>query len=147
MNASQLVKKIIEDNIYFTIATFDGSKPWASTLYYCVDSSYNFYFLSEKTSRHCQNILKNGMVSATIFDSHQPEGEGNGLQFEGKAKEIPFENIEDALKHYSTKFLPLSKGFFKDNQHYAIYKIEVDHFYTLDPEQEDKDVRIEVFLN
>ncbi len=69
MTVAQIVRKIIHDNIYFTIASFDGSKPWASTLYYCVDSKYNFYFLSEKTSRHCQNIKLNGLVAGTIFDS------------------------------------------------------------------------------
>ena len=82
-------KKIIKENIYLTIATstIDG-KPWISPLFFAYDENYNLYWISNKDSLHSQLIRKNHRVAIVIFDSSAPEGKGNGVYFDAKAKEL-----------------------------------------------------------
>lgn len=83
---NEIAKKIIEENIYMTIATSDENGiPWVAPLFYAVDDSYNFYFISQLSSLHSKHILKNPNVAFAIFDSHQKEGSGSGVQGSGKA--------------------------------------------------------------
>ena len=82
-------KKIIEDNIYLTIATstIDG-KPWISPLFFAYDENYNFYWISGKNSLHSQLISRNPNIAIVIFDSTAPVGKGDGVYFEAEAEEL-----------------------------------------------------------
>lgn len=87
-------KKIIADNIYLTLATSSKKgKPWISPLFFAYDEKYNLYWVSNKNSLHSKLVRQNPKVAITIFDSHAPEGLGDGVYFEASAKEL--ENIRD----------------------------------------------------
>ena len=81
-------KKIIEENIYLTVATSDGSKPWVSPLFFAYDKDYNFYWASGKDALHSIFIRSNQKVAIVIFDSRAPEGEGDGVYFESTCVEL-----------------------------------------------------------
>ena len=81
-------KKIIEENIYLTVATSDGSKPWVSPLFFAYDKDYNFYWASGKDALHSRFIRSNQKVAIVIFDSRAPEGEGDGVYFESTCVEL-----------------------------------------------------------
>lgn len=140
MNSKKLAKlarKIIKTNIYLTLAT-GIKRPWASPVYYCFDHDFNFYFISQLSSRHIKNILQNPRVGFAIFDSHQKEGTGNGVQGEGRVVFLKKKDqIKLGLKWYkATDEYPVN---------YRLFKINTKHFYILDPEtQEDIRVRIEI---
>ena len=137
-------KEIIKDNIYLTLATSDGEEAWATPLYYCSDNEYNFYFISQLDSLHTVNFLKNPKVSFAIFDSHQPEGQGNGVQGNGKVSLLEGDKeITDALKYYSTTFIDLNLKSFKNNSPYKLFKLSTKQFFVLDPDA-DTDKRVEV---
>ena len=82
-------KKIIDENVYFTIATASESgNPWVSPLWGVHDSNYNFYWGSPSNTKHSGFLRENPRSAVVIFDSKAPEGTGEGVYFEGKAYEI-----------------------------------------------------------
>lgn len=139
----QLAKDIIAKNIYLTLGTTDGTICWSAPVYYGIDPIYTFYFVSQMNSLHIQHILKNPDVSFTIFDSHQKEGTGNGVQGSGKVYLLPENQLDEAFKWYHTTFIEMKKESFIGNAPYRFFKLIPDHFYVLDPD-EPLDVRREV---
>lgn len=137
-------RDIVRNNIYLTLATSD-SEPWAAPMYYCIDDKFNFYFISQMDSVHIQHILKNLKVAFAIFDSHSPEGEGNGIQGSGKVYPLKEDDFSEAFKWYKTKFIDLKPENLKGEAPYRLFKIVPEHFYILDPES-NLDKRVEVFL-
>lgn len=85
----QKAKKIIAENIYMTVAVAspDGI-PWIFSVLYAYDRKYNFYWVSDKNSRHSKMIQENPKCALAIFDSTAPEGEGDGIFIEAQAKEL-----------------------------------------------------------
>ncbi len=78
-------RQIIEENIYMTIATSSKSgRPWISPVFFAYDENYNLFWGSNKNSLHSQLIRSNPEVAIVIFDSQAPEGEGDGVYFEGR---------------------------------------------------------------
>lgn len=91
-------RSIVASNIFMCLATSGkGNKPWASTVRYHVDKSYNFYFVSSKNSRHMQNIRFNPSVSFSIYDSRARESEIDGLQADATAKILEGKEIDRVL--------------------------------------------------
>lgn len=82
-------KKIIEENLYATIATSSkNGEPWASPVYVAYNPSYIFYWGSGKNAKHSQNIRENNRVTLIIFDSQASFGKGRGVYIEAKAYEL-----------------------------------------------------------
>ena len=143
---NQLAKDTITQNIYLTLSTTDKETSWAAPLFYCTDSENNFYYISQMDSLHTQHILKNPKVAFAIFDSHAPEGKGNGIQASGVVKLLETDvEIHNALKYYRTTFIDCKPEDFTGNKPYRLFRITPDKFYVLDPEA-DVDKRIEVQL-
>jgi uncharacterized protein YhbP (UPF0306 family) len=138
-------KNIIKNNIYLTLGTADGD-PWVAPLFYCTDPQHNFYFISQLDSLHTRHLLKHPGIAFAIFDSHQKEGSGNGLQVSGKAYLIPENELDEALKWYHTTFIKLTKELLLGPSPYKLFKIVPEKFYILDPGAK-VDKRIEVDLN
>ncbi len=142
---NKIAKKIIRNNIYLTLSTAgkDGN-PWAAPLFYCLDDKYNFYFISQLASLHVKHILESPKVAFSIFDSHQPEGSGNGIQGFGKAVELKDDEIDNALKWYRTSFIEYIPGYFKGDS-YRIFKLVPKEVYILDPDaQIDQRVKVKL---
>lgn len=141
---NQFARDIIKNNIYLTLGTADN-EPWVAPVYYCVDDKYNFSFMSQMDSLHTQHILKNPVIAFAIFDSHQKEGTGNGIQGKGRAYLLKDEKIDEALRWYHTTFIHLTKEALAHSP-YHFLKIIPKTFYILDPDEKHADKRIEVSL-
>ena len=76
-----LAKSITLKNLYMTLATTDGHKPWAATVVYVVDPQFILYFMSGLGSLHAKHIATNPHVAITITDYDPP----NGVQIDGLA--------------------------------------------------------------
>ena len=87
-NYVEEAKKIISDNKYMVIATTDGLQPWISPVFMAYDERYNFYWASERDTRHSKLIEKNNQIALVMFDPMQPEGTGRGVYIEAKAQEL-----------------------------------------------------------
>ncbi len=124
-NLESMARKMIEDNIYMTIATATkNGKPWISPVFFAYDSKYNFYWGSSKNSLHSKLIRKNNRAAVVIFDSKVPEGTGDGVYMVGKASELPKKEI-----HYAMKFLFNRTG--KKSEYYK--KMKTEDYYGKSP--------------
>ena len=113
------------------LATYDG-KPWTSTLFYAIDDEFNFYFISEPTTRHSKAIQKNKLVSCSIADSNQVVTDKKiGAQIEGIAFEVKNKN---KLKIVVSMWHKKNPGF-EDiiNLPNMIKKIIKGRFYQINP--------------
>ena len=142
---TKIAQDIIKNNIYLTLGTTDGNIPWTAPLFYAVSDTYTFYYISQMDSLHTQHILKNPQVGFSIFDSHQKEGTGNGVQGSGKVYLLKDEELTEAFKWYHTIFVEMKPETFKAPAPYRFFKIIPEHFYVLDPTA-PTDKRVEVIL-
>lgn len=122
----ELVRELISENDYLTLATTDGERPWVAPVQYTADEHLNLYFVSLPTSRHAAHIEKNPAVGVAIFDSRQPPFTGRGLQVDGIATrysetENPFATIGG---------LDMSSDLQEVVPGYVAYRIEPRHFYV-----------------
>lgn len=146
----ELAKNIIETNQYASMSTIFNNSPWANTIAYVFDTKYNFYFVSKPNSKHSENIKTNKKVMLTIYDSHQPFGDGIGLQIEGMCDKCSLLESAKVLKlYFSRKWIygsptnfPILKKLIK-NETFVFYKITTTKFMMLDPNS-DEEERIEV---
>ncbi len=89
MNNSQKAQSIVANNNYLNLATITKEgHPWNSPVVYVYDKKLNFYWFSWKENQHSKNIRDHHQVFATIYDSQQPLGTGQGLYLQGQAKEL-----------------------------------------------------------
>lgn len=143
---NKIARDIVKSNIYLTLATVgEKNTPWAAPLFYAVDDKYNFYFISQMDSLHTRHVLKDPKVAFAIFDSHQPEGTGNGVQGSGEAYLLKESEIPEAMKWYETTFVEMKLESFTGSASYRFFKLIPEHFYVLDPGAE-VDKRVEVNL-
>lgn len=142
----QIAKEIIQSNIYLTLGTSDGEIPWTAPLFYACSNNYIFYFISQLDCLHVKHILHNPSVSFAIFDSHQKEGTGNGIQASGKAFILNNNELDEAFTYYHTSFVSMTKKNFTGKAPYRFFKIIPENFYILDPDtQTDKRVIVNLF--
>lgn len=140
-----IVRAIIAENQYMTVATTDGDTPWLAPVQFCVDEALNFYFVSLPTSRHAVHIDQNPRVGLAIFDSRQPPFTGRGLQVEGMAsifseQENPFATIGG---------LDMPRNLQELVPGYRAYQVEPEHFYVPRAHLEGvlRDERVEVEMS
>lgn len=81
--------EIIKDIKYITIASVsDDGQPWNTPVYSAFDKDLNFYWFSDKNSRHSQNVRSNNKVLLVIYDSTVPEGTGEGVYIKATVNEL-----------------------------------------------------------
>lgn len=137
-----LAKDIIKNNIYLTLGTADGG-PWVAPPFYCVNESYNFYFISQLDSLHTKQMLKNSKVAFSIFDSHAEEGKGTGIQAMGDVHMIDESELETEINNYHTTFIEIKPEFLKGNAPYRLFKLTPSEVWVTDPEAKvDKRVKV-----
>lgn len=82
---TEIVRDIVKDNTYLTLATSDSGGPWCAPVQYVSDDDLNLYFVSLPESRHMTHVMTNPSVAVAIFDSQQPPFTSRGVQIEGTA--------------------------------------------------------------
>ena len=147
MNLNKLARKILKENIYLSLSTCTQNRPWIAPLFYHLGAGNELYFASQPTSIHGAHIAKNPRVAFAIFDSHQREGTGVGIQASGIAKRLENRNeILEAMKYYHTDFFKVTPAKFMGKSKYRLFKITPSTFYLNDPRVK-VDRKVEVVLN
>jgi hypothetical protein len=95
--------QILKEMKYMTLATVceDGS-PWNTPVAPTPSANLIFRWGSNEESVHSQNIRREKRVFVVIYDSHAPEGAGEGIYMKGEAEEL--NEYEETLKMY--RFIP-----------------------------------------
>jgi uncharacterized protein YhbP (UPF0306 family) len=144
------IRKILQENTLLSLATNNKSSSSSiCSVYYAYDKSLNFYFWSEKGSRHSKNIGKGAKVAASVLDTSQAWG-GNlkGLKIYGKARELKASESGTGAAAYLEKF-PKSKEIVKSPEDFSkfgsrLYCIIPEKIVVLDEETFGKDEYKEV---
>jgi len=125
-------KKIIASNIYMVIATASSDgKPWISPVFFVYDNKYNLYWVSNKNAFHSQLVSKNKVASIVIFDSKAPEGEGDGVYFQVKVRELTeMEEVLGAIELFNKR---VTKNEFKIKSEKEVTKEGVWRIYKAVP--------------
>jgi uncharacterized protein YhbP (UPF0306 family) len=94
-----------------TLATSDGSDPWAAPVYYAYHGR-GFYFFSDPASRHIRESRASGRAASAIFASADTWQDILGLQMSGAVETVTGRlNALAAVGAYLKKF-PFTREFF-----------------------------------
>lgn len=103
-------QRLIDQNQYLTLATADANGiPWCSTVWYAARQlplspnrlAVEFIWLSRPDARHSKNLMARPEVGISIFNSTQPAGTGDGLQFGALAERVPSVDLDHAAAAFS----------------------------------------------
>lgn len=118
-----------------TLATWDGLRPWAATVFYASDD-LKLYFFSSPDSRHCQNLAAHDRVAATIQEDYKDWRVIKGIQLEGRVTTVDTAIAKArAMAIYARKYPAVIKLFTDPNSgiyYQAFLKVK---FYCVAPER------------
>ena len=112
-------QELLEENQYLTLATSDANgRPWSSTVWYTAWQrsrseqwlAVEFIWLSRPEALHSRNLLQRPEVGISIFNSAQPAGTGDGLQFAARAEPVPSALLDEAAEAFSNASLATGGG-------------------------------------
>ena len=144
-NLKDSVRAYLNGRHSMTLATCTGACPWAAAVYFVFDEHFNFYFLSDRKSRHSADIKENELVAAAVNDDPGDWRQIKGVQLEGHATRVtsPIE-VARALALYIRRF-PFVKEFFKaplevishmsiagKSVAFDVYRLSPDRMFFLD---------------
>lgn len=98
-----LVRKVIDENVYMTLATTDrDGQPWASPVFYAAELYSDFYWVSSPEVTHSRNLVHCPQVSIVIFDSRAPvgTGEASAVYMTAVAGEVQAADVDQGLLVY-----------------------------------------------
>jgi uncharacterized protein YhbP (UPF0306 family) len=93
----------LRDHHVANLATYGSDGPWAAAVFY-VSDRFDLYFLSTRTSRHCENIARDPRVAVTVQEDYSDWPKIKGLQLEGVAGELSGDDEERARRLYGEKY-------------------------------------------
>jgi uncharacterized protein YhbP (UPF0306 family) len=101
---SALARRIIDANLYMTLATADHEgRPWASPVYYAVDGYREFVWVSRPEATHSRNLAVRPQLAIVIFDSTQPIDTGRGVYMTAVGEEVADADVDRALEVFSER--------------------------------------------
>lgn len=73
--------------------------------YYCYTDGIELYFVSDPSTKHCQNIAIQPRIAVAIFDTNQPWGDAlSGLQMFGECHLASSQESITALRAHASRF-------------------------------------------
>ena len=110
----------LESTPIAVLATADKSGPWGTPVYFTYDNRFNFYVLSEETTRHVKHIKANPKVSIAIFmPPDMSDGLEVGIQIAGKAKRASEQEVEQIFVKRGLRLVK-GKDHYKGKSHREI---------------------------
>jgi uncharacterized protein YhbP (UPF0306 family) len=98
------VRRMLESHNTLTLATCREGRPWSATVFFVSDPDFNLYFVSDRRTRHAQDMLANPRVALAVDVDVDNWNDVRGLQIEGDA--VPLEGTPRAaaLARYLARF-------------------------------------------
>lgn len=85
MDVEKIVREYIDKTVHMSLATVSGDRPWVCEVHFGFDDRLNLFFVSKKSTRHCQEIAGNPHVAGNIVRQHGLSDSPHGIYFEGTA--------------------------------------------------------------
>jgi len=80
------VKEALGRTEIMALSTIGADGPWVSPVQFQYDEYLQLHFLSHRSAKHVQNILRDPRVSVAIYSHPGPPGGNIGLQLSGVAE-------------------------------------------------------------
>jgi uncharacterized protein YhbP (UPF0306 family) len=88
-----------------TLATVSADgEPWAATVFFVADRSFNLYFVSDYRTRHGRDMAADARVAVTVNPDADNWNDVRGLQIAGRADVVDGAERARALLLYFSKF-------------------------------------------
>jgi nitroimidazol reductase NimA-like FMN-containing flavoprotein (pyridoxamine 5'-phosphate oxidase superfamily) len=94
-------RALLAATVYVVVGTVDeDDRPWTSPVYFAMDGTRDFYWVSATDARHSRAIAARPQVSLVVFDSTVAPYHGRALYAVGEAQPVPDESLDRALAIY-----------------------------------------------
>lgn len=101
---AEIVRGIVEANLYMVLATADESgRPWSSPVYFAHLDCHEFFWISSPQATHSRNILVRPEVGIAVFDSSAPIGTGQGVYMSAVTAPVEPADTERAIEVFSQR--------------------------------------------
>jgi nitroimidazol reductase NimA-like FMN-containing flavoprotein (pyridoxamine 5'-phosphate oxidase superfamily) len=145
-----LARRIIDQNVYMTLATADpAGRPWASPVYYAADGYDRFHWVSLPDAQHSRNLAARPELAIVIFDSRVPLGTGQAVYMEARAEQIGGNDLKQGIAIFSRESLADGGSAWGLDRvvppaPLRLYRAAVSQHWVLDPDHRPGDARTEV---
>ncbi|HEX4471441.1 MAG TPA: pyridoxamine 5'-phosphate oxidase family protein [Nocardioides sp.] len=93
-----MARRVIDGNRYLVLGTVeDDGRPRLSPVYYTPARYRDFYWVSSPDAQHSHNVQARPEVQVVVFDSSRPPGDGEAVYAAASAREVPVDELTDAL--------------------------------------------------
>lgn len=130
------IRQMLEAHNTITLATCDGGKPWAASVFFASDRHLNLYFVSDYRTRHARHIQEYAEVVATVNTDCARWADVRGLQIAGTCSVVTGLDRVNALRHYLTKFADVRALFEApqgDDEETIARRLKAANLYRLAP--------------
>lgn len=123
---TRIIDFILQHHV-MSLATCDGTAPWAANAFYAFDEpALRFLLLSQPKTRHGRQALANPRVAGCVAGQPTALSEIRGLQFEGRIDRLQGAEGMRAEDVYYARF-PAARGMFA-----PVWAISLDHLKFTD---------------
>jgi pyridoxine/pyridoxamine 5'-phosphate oxidase len=99
-----VARRIIDANVYMTLATADGEgRPWASPVWFAHEDLTRFVWVSKPAARHSRNLAARSQVGIVIFDSTVGQGEAEAAYIEAEAERLEGADEERGIEIFNRR--------------------------------------------
>ena len=100
------VLRILRANTLCSLATVTANRrAHINHVYFCYSADLDFYFLSDPSSLHCQNLKTNNSMAISVFGSEQKWGGADrGMQLFGRCREVGGRDARTVERQYGKRF-------------------------------------------
>ncbi|RPF33119.1 pyridoxamine 5'-phosphate oxidase family protein [Streptomyces sp. TLI_185] len=104
MNPGDIVRGIVDANLYLVLATADADgRPWSSPVYFAHEEYREFFWISSPDARHSRNIAVRSEVGISVFDSSVAISTGQGVYMSATAARADGPDVERGLDVFSRR--------------------------------------------
>ena len=104
MNPGEIVRAVVDANLYMVLATADGDgRPWSSPVYFAHEGYREFFWVSSPDALHSRNIAVRPEVGISVFDSSAAIGTGQGAYMSAVAARVEGPDVEHGLDVFSRR--------------------------------------------
>lgn len=98
-------KEIMAKNIVATLCTCDGNCTHANNIYFAYNDTLEIVFVSDKDTKHAENIEKNSKVSIVVYNEPEAYGSNHqGIQIHGICAQASGLNLVECWHLYTKRF-------------------------------------------
>ena len=113
----------MDSTLFCALSTIENGRTWTCPVLFAYDEKFNLYFISMLSSKHMQNIEKDGQVSVAIYSTKfGVDDDVFGIQIVGKAKVLPKNEVERAYEIYHKRKFP-EANLLKQQLHKTMLKL------------------------